>query len=149
MFAAPSGLAHIRYALEFYPEYAERVLKERYRDLKDWGVYNKLLEVIPGFTKTPITDAFQKSLEGYLAISKAVMKLVGVLDQYPMQDIPEFRRGATIDLMPLAYGKIRWWLQGGDQPGSTLGTGDIDVQASIVSADLPISEDQPGTTKFP
>jgi hypothetical protein len=145
----PGGLEHIRYALEFYPEYAERVLKERFRDLKGWDVRNKLLDVIPGFTETPITDAFKKSLEGYLAISKVVMKLIWTLEQYPLQEISEFRRGATIDLMPLVDGKIRWWLGGGDRPGSTLSAGAIDVQASIVSADLPIPDDQSDMTAFP
>jgi hypothetical protein len=143
------GLIAIRIALEFYPSYSEKVLEINFHGTKAWDVKAKIKTIIPGFTQTPVTDAFCDAIAGYLAISKAVMKLIAVLKEYPLQDIPEFRRGATLDLIPWVEDRIRWWLEGGDRPGLILDNRAIDVQAKIVVTDLPIPDDQSGTSAFP
>lgn len=125
------GLRLIRYVLEFYPEYGEKILEFDYSEMKEFNIKNIIRRLVPGFTETPIADAFRNAVAGYQEILRAAGKISAALEQYPLRDIPAFRRGmAAMQVLGL-QSQIERWLVGHEN--STFKNSVINVEAKIVS----------------
>ena len=85
--AGVSGTRVIASALRQHQDKAEEILNTDFSSLDAQQTREKIYEIIPEFTETPVTDSLIKAMEPYEEVSYAIHQLMDALKKYSLAEI--------------------------------------------------------------